>query len=213
MYSRFKWIILLVNVSSYHLTEVEHIIWYIFIVPLKFLMCSWIWQLVKKNKKHERKTWPLIVTIQFPASPHLHIQLLLSPVYLHKTDVLMTICHPQPSWIHVPAWLLCHLQLQSLIFDLQRSFWAHLSCLPRLLLDTGSVIQCPHPVCLPLSPPPAWPFSGEPWQSPSWGVPCLLVRVIMTVIMNVGRQKQTVGIYYGAMRMRGGTGDERNSMP
>lgn len=31
------------------------------------------------------------------------------------------------------------------------------------------------------------------WQSPSWGVPCLLVRVIMTVIMNARRQRQTVG--------------------
>lgn len=113
-------------------------------------------------------------------------------------------------WMRSLLCLLSHLQLQSC--HLTYKDCLHLTCfasrihlpLPRLLTSlclpfSGSVIQCyTSTSCLAYLPsisPTVWPFNSVPWQSPSWGVPCHLVRVIMTVIMNVRRQRQTVGIY------------------
>lgn len=132
---------------------------------------------------------------------------------LSRTDVLRTICHPWPSGF-IPCsgyFLICNCNHASR--PIKTVFTS-----PALPLESESQSRCPKIErerqcytslsCLPLSiSPPVWPFNSLPWQFPSWGVPYPLVRVIMTVIVNVRRQRQTVGIYY---RERC---EKRNSIP
>lgn len=132
---------------------------------------------------------------------------------LSGTDVLRTICRPWPSGF-IPCsgyFLICNCNHASR--PIKTVFTS-----PALPPESESQSRCPKKKerqrctassCLPLSiSPPVWPFNSVPWHLPSWGVPYLLVRVIMTVIVNVRRQ-----ILQRVVRIGGGAGEERNSTP
>lgn len=160
-------------------------------------------------------TCPIAIIIVLPPKPFApHVK---SPS-VYREDRCFDY-HPPPLalWIHSLLWLLSHLQLQSCRSTYKDRFHLTCFCLPESdFLGPSSVILCyTSSPCLPPSiSSPVWPFNSVPWQSPSWGLPCLLVRVIITVIMNVRRQRQTVGIYYRLMRINGGTegSEERHAL-
>ena len=166
------------------------------------------------------------LTNDFPTPAHLHSQLLLMSnypqyiyiyIYTHRTDVLKTICHLQPSGL-----ISCSGYF--LIYNRNHSFFLltiTVSGSPALPPENQPYDSESSSCLPPTTSPPGWPFNSEPWRPPSWRVSCLLVRAIMTVIMDVRRHRQTGimnvrrqrRIYYEAMRIKGeGQGMMRSSM-